>query len=94
MEKWVDLDQENAPAHNALPVKQFLANKNITVLEHPPCSSDLAPCNFCPFPKIKSVLKGTHFASVEYVKAKTAEILNSLTEHDLRNYFEHWQQCM
>jgi transposase len=57
-----------APAHNALSVKQFLANKNITVLEHPPYSPDLAPCDF--FPKIKSVLKGTHFVSVENVKAK------------------------
>ena len=77
-----------------LSVKQFLANKNITLLEHPPYSPDLAPCNFCLFPKIKSVLKGTHFVSVENVKAKTAEILNSLTEHDLRNCFEHWQHRM
>ena len=66
---WI-LDQDNAPAHNALSVKQFLANKNITVLEHPPYSPDLAPCDFYLFPKIKSVLKGTHFVSVENVKAK------------------------
>jgi hypothetical protein len=58
------LHQDNAPAHNALSVKQFLANKNITVLEHPP------------------------------MKAKTAEILNSLTEHDLRNCFERSQHRM
>jgi len=30
----------------------------------------------------------------EDVNAKTAENLNSLTEHDLRNCFEHWQHCM
>ena len=29
--------------------------------------------------------------SVESVKAKTAEVLNSLTERELRNCFEHWQ---
>jgi hypothetical protein len=40
------------------------------------------------------VLKGTHFLSVENVKAKTEEILNSLTEHDLRNCFERWQHRM
>jgi len=39
------LHQDNAPAHNALSVKQFLANKNITVLEYPPYSPDLAPCD-------------------------------------------------
>jgi len=88
------LQQDNAPARNALSVKQFLANKNIVVLKHSPYSPDLAPCDFSLFPKIKSVLKGTHFMSVENVKAKTAEILNSLTEHDLRNCFEHWQHRM
>ena len=53
---WI-LHQDNAPAHNALSVKQFLANKNITVLKHPPYSPDLTPCDFYLFPKIKSVLK-------------------------------------
>jgi len=90
---WI-LHQDNVPAHNALSAKQFLANKNITVLEHPPYLSDLAPCDFYLFPKIKSVLKGTHFVSGEHVKAKMTEILNSLTEHDLQNRFEHWQHRM
>jgi len=31
---------------------------------------------------------------VENVKAKTTEILTSLTEHDLRNYSEHWPHRM
>jgi hypothetical protein len=88
------LHKDNAPAHNALSVKQFLANKNITGLKHPPYSPDLAPCDFYLFPKFKSVFEGTHFMSVENVKAKTVEILNSLTEHDLLNCFEHWQHRM
>jgi len=94
MEKRVDF----APGQRASPQRSVceavLANKIITVLEHPPYSPDLAPCNFYHFPKIKSVLKGTHFVSVENVKAKTAEILNSLIEHDLRNCFKHWQHRM
>jgi hypothetical protein len=64
------------------------------VLEHPPYLPDLAPCDFYLFPEVKSVLKGTHFVSVENVKVKTWEILNSLTERDLWNYFEHWQHHM
>jgi len=87
---WI-LHQDNVPAHNTLSVNQFLANKNITVLEHPPYSPYHAPCDFFLFAKIKSVLKGTHFVSVEDVKSKTAESLNSLTERYLWNYFEHWQ---
>jgi len=46
---WI-LHHDNAPAHNALSATQFLVNKNITVLEHPPYSPDLAPCDFCLFP--------------------------------------------
>ena len=65
--EWI-LHQDNAPAHNTLSVKKFLANKNITVLEHPPYSPDLTSCDFCLFPKVKSVLKGTHFVLVENVK--------------------------
>ena len=42
---WV-LHQNNAPAHNALSLKTFLTKHKITVLEHPPYSPDLAPCNF------------------------------------------------
>jgi hypothetical protein len=33
------------------------------VLEHPPYSPDLAPCDFFLFPKIKSALKGVRRCS-------------------------------
>jgi len=42
---WV-LHQDNALAHNALSVKTFLTKHKITVLEHPPYSLDLTPCDF------------------------------------------------
>jgi histone-lysine N-methyltransferase SETMAR len=90
---WI-LHQDNAPAHNALSVKQFLADKRIPVLEHPPYSPDLAPCDFYLFPKVKSALKGTHFQSVEEVKAKTAELLNRVTADDLQHCFEQWKARM
>jgi transposase len=73
-----------APRQRASP-QRFVceASQNITVLEHPPYSPDLAPCDFYLFPKIKSVLKGTHFLSVEDMKAKMTEILNNLSKNDL-----------
>ena len=40
------LHHDNAPAHNALGIREFLAKNNIAVLEQPPYSSDLAPCDF------------------------------------------------
>ena len=49
------LYHDNAPAHNALSIRQFLAENNIAVLEQPPYSPDLAPCDFFLFPKLKGV---------------------------------------
>jgi len=47
-------------AHNALEIREFLAKNNIAVLEQPPYSPGLAPCDFFLFPKLKEV-KGTRF---------------------------------
>ncbi|VVC37345.1 Hypothetical protein CINCED_3A023298 [Cinara cedri] len=42
---WI-LHQDNATAHNALSVKQYLAGKRSPVLEYAPYSPDLASCDF------------------------------------------------
>ena len=45
---WI-LHHDNVPAYTALSVREFLATKQITVLEHPAYSPDLAPGDFfCP----------------------------------------------
>jgi hypothetical protein len=49
--EWI-LHHDNAPAHKALAVKQYLAPKSITEMEHPPYFLDLAPNDFWPFPEI------------------------------------------
>ncbi|GFX95325.1 hypothetical protein TNCV_849151 [Trichonephila clavipes] len=59
------LHQDNASAHTALSVKQFLTSQNITVMGRPPYLPDLAPCNFILFRTVKPCLKGTDFTSVE-----------------------------
>jgi hypothetical protein len=38
---------DNAPGHKVLSVKQFLAQKSITEMDHPFYSPDLAPNDFC-----------------------------------------------
>jgi hypothetical protein len=37
------LHHDNAPAHKTLSVKQFLVQKSITEVEHPPCSVHVSP---------------------------------------------------
>jgi hypothetical protein len=54
-----------ASTHKALSVKQFLAQKSITEMEHPSYSPDLVPNDFWLFPKIKSALKGRRFQDIE-----------------------------
>jgi predicted transcriptional regulator len=39
-------EDDNAPAHTALSVREFLATKQIAVLEQPAYSQDLAPSDF------------------------------------------------
>ena len=87
---WI-LHHDNATAHNALSVKRYLAKKNIPVMEHPPYFPDLAPCNIFLFPKTKSALKGTRFESVDAVKAKATQLLNSITRDDLQHCFQQWK---
>jgi len=89
-DSWI-LHQDNAPAHSALSVKRFLAKNRTPVLQHPPYSPDLAPCDFWLFPKLKSALKGTHFESVEAVKTKTTEVLKTLQEKDFQHCFNQWK---
>jgi len=36
----------NAPAHQSVLVKDFLAKNNVTTLKHPPYSPDMAPADF------------------------------------------------
>jgi histone-lysine N-methyltransferase SETMAR len=47
----------NAPAHRSVLIKDFLAKNNVTTLEHPPYSSDLAPAYFYLFLRQKLPLE-------------------------------------
>ena len=89
---WI-LHQDNAPAHNALSVQQFLANKiSLRFSTHPTRQTSLPVTSACS--QRSSQCSKELNLSVEDVKAKTAENLNSLTEHNLQNCFEHWQHHM
>jgi transposase len=74
---WV-LHHENAPAHTALAVQQFLASKNMTVFPTP-YSPDLAPYDFFLFSKMKIKLKGRRFDTAEEIQAESQKVLKMLT---------------
>ena len=57
-----------------------------------PYLSDLTPCDFFLFPKIKSALNGTQFESMEGLKRKSVELLNALTKEDFQHCFKQWKK--
>jgi len=59
-------------------IRVFLATKQITVLEHPVYSSDLAPSDFFLFPKIKETLKGRHFDDNDDIRSNTTAALKAI----------------
>ena len=90
---WI-LHHDNAPAHTALSVKQFLVSKEITTLHHPPYSPDLAPCDFFLFPKLKGILKGTRFQGVEDIKTSVTIHLKTITKEQFSQCYKAWSKRM
>ena len=54
--------------HCAIRMRQFLVQKMVAVLDHPPYSPDLAPVYFLLFPRLKAAIKGARFADVNAIK--------------------------
>jgi transposase len=65
---------DNASAHQSVLVKDFLAKNNVTTLEHPPHSLDLAAADFYLVPREKSALKGRRICDVTDIKNATEEL--------------------
>jgi len=87
------LHHDNAPAHTALSVQQFLAKENnMAVIPHPPYSPDLAPCDFFLFPHMKGQMKGKRFADISEVKKKTLEVLNNINTEEFQKCFQQWEK--
>jgi transposase len=55
---------DNAPTHRSVLFKDFLAKNNVTALEYPPHSPDLAAADCCLFPRLKLTLMGRRGAFV------------------------------
>jgi len=70
-----------------LSVREFLATKQITVLEHPAYLPDLAPNDFFLFPKIKEILKRRHF---DDIRSNTKAALKAIPQNQFQNCFEGW----
>ena len=91
---------DNAPAHKVASFCQFLTpSKKVTTLYNHPYFPDVSPPGYFLFPKLKTKLKGLHFADVaEIQEAVTAELtLRRLMsyiymEHPFLMFLDHTQR--
>jgi len=71
----MDLGSRQCTCSHSTVCGEFLATKQITVLEHPACPPDLAPNYFFLFSKIKEILKGRHFDDIDDIGTSTMAAL-------------------
>ena len=66
----------------------------INTVRHPPYSSDLAPCDFCLFPK----LTGCCYETIEEMSEAVTKVIDILTQEDFHETFqkllERYNKCI
>jgi len=76
----------NAPAHCPIRVCQFLAQRGVPLLDHPPYYPDLAHSDL--FPRLKSIVKGARFADVAAIQERVTAVLRSIPTEALAEFPE------
>ena len=64
---------------------QFLAQKQVAMLHHPPYSPDLAPADYFLFPKVKLQLKGARFDTIQEIQKAVTDKLQAIPAKDFSN---------
>ena len=64
---WI-LHNDNAPAHISMIAHEFLAKNNTVIMLQPLYPPGLALADFFLFPKLRTSMKGKHFATIEEIK--------------------------
>ena len=90
--------QDHAPVHNSILVTDYLTKMGIKTVLYPPCSPDLAPCDFCLFPKLKENLRGCRYETIEEMKEAVTKVIDTLTQEDFHGPFqkllERYNKCI
>ncbi len=87
------LHWDNAPVHTAAAVKQFIADRAIKTIAHPPYSPDLAPADFFLFPKVKSELASKTLTAETFTRSWERAV-QRLCKDDFRAAFDKWlERC-
>ena len=90
--------QDNAPVHNSILVSDYLTKMGIKTVPHSPYRPDLAPCDFCLFPKLKEKLRGCRYETIEEMKEAMTKVIDTLIQKDFHGAFkkllERYNKCI
>lgn len=88
------LHHDNASSHTAGLTLDFLKQKNINLLPHPPYSPDLAPADFFLFPYTKNLLRGRRFQTDEELRYAFQSVIEDIPQEMWRDCFTNWFRRM
>ena len=60
----------------------------INTVPQPPYSPDLAPCDFCLFPKLKEKFRGCRYETIEEMKEAVTKVIDTITQEDFHGAFQ------
>ena len=71
----------------------FFSKNNAVIMSQTAHSPDLSNADFYPFPKLKTPLKETRFATIEEIKEKSKQELLVIPKSAFRKCSDDWEKC-
>ena len=78
----VHLLHDNVSCHKCEVVKSSLASEKVKILNHPPYSPDLSPCDFFLFTRLKKMLSGNKYTSRSSLGSAIYQCLQQIPKED------------
>ena len=87
----VHLLHDNVSSHKCEAFKYFfLASETVKVLNHPPYSPDLNPCDFFLFPRLMKMFSGNKYTSRSSLGSVIYQCLLHIPKDDYLSAFRDW----
>ena len=90
---WI-LNHDNTTAHTSMLGREFLVKNKTVIVTQSPYSPDFAPADSFLFPKLKTPIKGKHFASIVEIKEKSKQELLAIPICAFQKCFEDWEKTL
>ena len=94
----VHLLDDNASLISVKFLSLFWASEKMNVLNHPPFSPDLSPCDFFLFPRLKKMLSGNKYTSRSSLRSAIYQCVQQIPKEDylsaFRDLLKRLQKCV